>query len=208
MLRIIGGMLRGQLLTLPPASLTRPTSDRGRESIFNILTHRFNSQNGTSLLKNAKVLDLFAGSGAFGLECLSRGADFCVFVENHPTVFSLLNKNRTKLNLLEKSCILNIDIGKSLILPKPYSQIVFDLIFLDPPYSSGYIYKTLKSCVQRGYLGSKTLFVAELRTNENISDIQESFTILEHRIYGCAQFLFGKQNSMEPHASKNLHLDL
>ena len=191
MLRIIGGSLRGRSLSIPPASITRPTSDRGRESLFNILEHRFCLEEGTSSLKNAFVLDLFAGSGALGLECLSRGASFCVFVENNKEALCALNLNRKTLNVLEKSAVLNVDALNPFDMSLSFEKKVFDFIFLDPPYTKGYVQKTLTHCFQKKYCSSQTLFIAELEATEELSDIEKIFTVLDKRIYGRAQFLFG-----------------
>ncbi len=191
MLRIIGGSLRGHTLNIPPSSITRPTSDRGREAVFNILEHRFRRQDGTSFLKDAVVLDLFAGSGAFGLECLSRGSSFCLFVENNSEALSVLNANRKSLNFLENSTVLKADALKLLDLPSSFKETMFNLIFLDPPYTKGYVLKTLMVCSQKKYVSSKTLFIAELDVIEEISEIQEYFTVVEERLYGRAKFLFG-----------------
>lgn len=192
MLRIVGGTLRGRSLQQPLSSLTRPTSDRGREAIFNILEHRFSLKNGTSPLKNARILDLFAGSGALGFECLSRGSAFCFFLEKDPHVLSILTKNRENLAFENKSSILSGDIVEGLTFPSSMEFQDFDVIFLDPPYGKGYVYKTLNILVQKKLFSSSTLFVAELGVEEDISDIEKTFTILEKRSYGRAQFLFGK----------------
>ncbi|HQS84256.1 MAG: 16S rRNA (guanine(966)-N(2))-methyltransferase RsmD [Alphaproteobacteria bacterium 16-39-46] len=191
MLRIIGGSLRGRPLDFPPSSITRPTSDRGREAVFNILEHRFRRQDGISFLKDAVVLDLFAGSGAFGLECLSRGSSFCLFVENNPEALSVLNANRKSLNFLEKSTILNGDALKPFDLPSSFKEKMFDLIFLDPPYTKGYVLKALMVGFPKKYVSSKTLIIAELDVTEELDEIQEYFTVLEERLYGRAKFLFG-----------------
>lgn len=205
MLRIIGGNFRGRLLDFPPSAITRPTSDRGRQAIFNILEHRFCMQDGTSILKNAFVLDLFAGSGALGFESLSRGASFCIFVENNPKALSVLNANRKSLNSLEKSVVLKQDALNPFDLPSSLKNLKFDLIFIDPPYEKGYVLKTLEMCSKKKYFSPQTLFIAELETTEEISKIRENFIILEERIYGRAKFLFGKQKSSGyTHASKNV----
>ena len=194
MLRIIGGDLRGRILEKPPHSVTRPTSDRARESLFNILTHRFKNQAGLSLLKDAYVLDLCAGSGAFGFECLSRGAAFCVFVDNTLSALSTLRKNQKNLGLDFKSLLLKADILTPFSLPQnsfPLPKTGFDLIFLDPPYGKGYVEKALEVCIHQNYLSSHSLFLAELEYNEDITFLHHRFEILDQRRYGRAQFIFG-----------------
>ncbi|MBS0185909.1 MAG: 16S rRNA (guanine(966)-N(2))-methyltransferase RsmD [Proteobacteria bacterium] len=193
MLRIIGGNFRGRLLDFPPSTITRPTSDRGREAIFNILEHRFCLKDGTSILKGAVILDLFSGSGAFGFESLSRGASFCIFVENNPKALSVLNANRKSLNFIENSIILTQDALNPFDLPSSFKNFKFDLIFIDPPYQKGYVLKTLMMCAEKKYFSAQTLFIAEIETTEEISMIRDNFIILEERRYGRAKFLFGKQ---------------
>ncbi len=128
-MRVVGGLLKGKKIFDPLDKSTRPLKDLVRESIFNILEH---SKNEFVKIKKAKVLDLFSGTGSFGIECLSRGADEVFFFENYSKSLNVLKKNIHNLDLLDKSNIFeesayNIDHIKKM----PNN---FDLIFLDPPF--------------------------------------------------------------------------
>ena len=124
-MRIIAGQWRGRRLRSPPGLETRPTADRVRETLFSMLASRLGSFEGL------RVADLFAGSGALGLEALSRGAAFACFVENEPRAVEAIRANAADLGALESVQILG---GSALALPKSEP---FDLVFADPPYAPG-----------------------------------------------------------------------
>ena len=124
-MRIVSGLARGHALTAPAGSHTRPTADRVREAMFNILSGK---------IAQAKVLDLFAGSGALGLEALSRGADHCTFVDNDRKAMDVVCKNITALGMQKHTTCLNMDWRMAM---KRLSGEQFDLIFIDPPYAKG-----------------------------------------------------------------------
>ena len=128
-MRVIGGYLKGQKILEPTDKSTRPLKDRVRESIFNIIEH---SNNETINLKGAKILDLFAGTGSFGIECLSRGAEKVVFFENYHQSNMLLKKNLEKFKLLKKASVYQSDSYK--FNEENIFDNKFDIIFLDPPF--------------------------------------------------------------------------
>ena len=192
MLRIIGGTLRGKSLKIPPSSSTRPTSDRGREAIFNILAHQFIRTDGISILQNAYVMDFFAGSGAFGIEILSRGASFCVFVENDLKTLPILEQNLSHLKLIKKSFVIKEDLRYSFDLPIHLKTREVDIVFLDPPYGKGFIKNVLMILMKKNYLSLHTLIIAEMEKSEDISFIEQNFLLKNHRVYGKSQFLFFK----------------
>ena len=124
-MRIIAGQFRGRRLQVPQGFETRPTADRVREALFSILASRLGS------FEDLRVADLYAGSGALGLEALSRGAAHATFVENDPKAQSAIKANADKLGVIERARIIG---GSALVLPR---SDPFDLVFADPPYSSG-----------------------------------------------------------------------
>lgn len=141
-MRITGGEFGGLRLTSPPSDKTRPTEDRVRQALFNILGPRVNG---------ARVLDFYAGTGALGIEALSRGADYAVFLENNPRVQRTLRANLTQIPLRPDA--FRIMPGDALRSAKCLAseRALFDLIFLDPPYESG-LYEPSLSAIQEGDL--------------------------------------------------------
>src|SRR5579872_5519586 len=128
-MRVVGGRLRGRTLTDPTSDAIRPTADRLRESLFNILAHAYGDPIG-----GARVLDLFAGTGALGIEALSRGAAFALFVEDDAAARALIRGNLAALGLGGASRIFRRDATK---LGAAHPIEPFSLVFLDPPYSQG-----------------------------------------------------------------------
>ena len=133
-LRIIGGRLKGKRLHPVPGRLIRPTGNRQRESIFNILSHK---------VENAVVLDLFAGTGMLGIEALSRGAKFGVFLDQRKASVSVIERNLRSCKLKEKARIIQCNILHGLSCLKA-TPLDFDLVFMDPPYNRGDIHPTIK----------------------------------------------------------------
>ncbi|WP_299305337.1 16S rRNA (guanine(966)-N(2))-methyltransferase RsmD [uncultured Litoreibacter sp.] len=176
-MRIIAGRFRGTHLTElgkgdDPAHL-RPTTDRVRESLFNMLEGgRFGSP-----VVDARVLDLFAGTGALGLEALSRGAERVCFVENGKPAFRILSKNIAKLRAAEETTVLSKDATK--LGPNPYKP--FTLILLDPPYGKSLGQKALLEAKQNGWIGADALIVWE---EASAQIAPPGFTQLDTRAYG------------------------
>jgi len=139
--RIVGGELRGRALASPGSHHTRPTSDRTREALFNILAHGYGER-----LAGARVLDLFAGTGALGLEALSRGAASATFIESDAQALASIRRNAEKLGA---STRVQIVAGSALALPR---RDPFDVVFADPPYAAGSGTAVVRSIVGAGWL--------------------------------------------------------
>lgn len=182
-MRIIAGKFRGTALTDvgkgDEAAHLRPTSDRVRESLFNVLTMGAHAKN----FEDIRVLDLFAGTGALGLEALSRGASRVCFVENGRPAFKLISKNIAKLRAAEDTTILTHDATR---MPQnPYDP--FDVVFLDPPYGKSMGELALASARENGWIADDALIVWE----ENApKDAPGSFTKLDARKYGDTHVTF------------------
>ena len=153
-MRIVGGERRGTQLVAPKGDATRPTSDRLRETIFNILAHRYPDR-----LDGGRVLDLFAGSGAMGLEALSRGAAFALFVENGVAARGALRTNIDALQAAGRTRVWRRDATKLGDCPVP----AFGLVFCDPPYGRELGTRALISAAEGGWLAPGALAVLEER---------------------------------------------
>jgi 16S rRNA (guanine966-N2)-methyltransferase len=181
MLRIISGKWRHQRLKLPPTTLTRPTTDRTREALFNILAHSYYID-----FYDIKVADLFAGSGALGLECLSRGALEVCFIENNHSVLKVLTENIKNVHA-EK----NTHLIKTNLPFLPSCAEAKDLIFLDPPYQQNLVIPTCRELYTKGWLKSDTLICIETSP----TDIPLEITGLicdQQRRYGQSAISFWK----------------
>tara|TARA_B100000029_G_C17345205_1_gene876754 strand:+ start:26 stop:595 length:570 start_codon:yes stop_codon:yes gene_type:complete len=185
-MRIIAGQLKGATINMPKNSNTRPLKDMVRESIFNLLIH---SKKISINLEKSKVLDLYAGSGSFGLECLSRGAKSVFFVENKFDVINILNKNIEKLKVEKKSKIFFNDIFK-IIKNKSFSEHKFEVIFCDPPYKDDNVNKLVQLIFEKDLLDRNGIII--LHRNKSTKDkISNYFKILDERIYGLSKIIFG-----------------
>ncbi len=176
-MRIIAGKYRGTVLTEvgkgDEAAHLRPTTDRVRENMFNILTGGAHGD----VISGAYVLDLFAGTGALGLEALSRGAERVCFVDNGTAAFKLLSKNIARLRAAEMTSVLKKD--ATALLPNPYKP--FDLVFLDPPYGSELGRAALICAREGGWLAKEALIIWEDSTQQ---DAPQSFDQVDARRYG------------------------
>jgi 16S rRNA (guanine966-N2)-methyltransferase len=180
-LRIVSGAHRGKVLLTPPGEATRPTSDRARQAIFNILEHAPWSPG----LRGARVIDLFAGSGALGLEALSRGAAWCLFVETDPEARGAIRGNAEALGLFGATRIHRRDATD--LGPKPAADgAPFDLAFLDPPYGLGLGDKALAELAAGGWLADGAVVVFERGRGEPAPAVA-GFEILDARDYGAAR---------------------
>ena len=150
-MKVIAGTHRGRALKGPAGKDVRPTTGRLRESVFSALTHRFQGS-----LEGIRVADVFAGTGAFGIEALSRGAAEAVFVENDRTMARLLEENLKNLKFAERGKIVRADARQLPRAEKPY-----DVIFLDPPYGQNLHSPAIASLQKQGWLSPETLVVAE-----------------------------------------------
>jgi 16S rRNA (guanine966-N2)-methyltransferase len=183
-MRITGGTFRGRLLAAPRDMRVRPTSDRTRQAIFNILQHKDFGIDFT--LDGAKVLDLFAGTGALGIEALSHGAAWCLLVDDNADSRALQRENVEALNLTGATRIWRRD-ATDLGAISPTAGGPFNLVFLDPPYRKGLIPKALKS-LKDGWLAPNALLVAETESLEPLE--APGFRLVDDRDYGETRVRF------------------
>jgi 16S rRNA (guanine966-N2)-methyltransferase len=177
-MRVTGGKFGGRGLCAPSDAAVRPTSDKVRQAIFNVLAHR---DFGISLaLEGARVVDLFAGTGAMGIEALSRGASYCLFVEEAASSRALIRENIEALGLTGVSKIWRRDATKLGALD---TLSPFDLAILDPPYRKGLIPPALRALRDGGWLKSPALAITEM-AEEEILPSTEGYTVLDERAYG------------------------
>ena len=158
-MRIVGGRHRGRRLVTPKDNKVRPTSDRVREALFNVLAH-----GDPPLPRDATVLDLFAGTGAFGLEALSRGASHVTFVDNSPSSLRLVRENIDYLKEANQATVLKAD---AVALPPAKSPV--GLLFADPPYGKGLVGPALASALAQGWIDADTVILVETGP-EDLSD--------------------------------------
>jgi 16S rRNA (guanine966-N2)-methyltransferase len=173
-MRIVGGTLRGRTLAAPKSAAIRPTADRLRESLFNILAHAYGDP-----VSGARVLDLFAGTGALGIEALSRGADFTLFVDQSAEARALLRENVTALGLGGRSRIFRRDATK---LGPVHPLDPFSLALLDPPYGQGLAQGALAAARGGDWLLPGALVVVEEAAKAQFA-APEGFVELERRAY-------------------------
>ena len=174
-MRIVGGEFRGRPLKGPSSDATRPTTDRMRESLFNILAHRDDVS-----LDGARVLDLFAGTGALGLEAMSRGASFALFVDDAGSGRALIRSNVETLGLTGRTKIFRRDATR---LGDIGTMKPFDLVFLDPPYRKGLGEKALAATWQGGWLASGAILVLEEAADAQFSP-PDGFLLSDERRTG------------------------
>lgn len=181
-MRIVGGKYRGKKLLPPTHGGTRPTADRTRETIFNILLN--NPHFGAQVLLDKTVLDVFAGTGGLGLEALSRGAKAVTFIENHREALPVLRANLKAFDL-PSSWIIEQDVRNlhSNLSPP------FDLIFMDPPYEQNLIPPTLTLLLRQGWIGKNTVLVLEC-AKEELIQLPPPLSLILERVSGAAKLLF------------------
>lgn len=179
-MRIVAGRNKGRLLAAPEGGDTRPTSDRAREALFNILVHRYGADDFT--LVGARVLDLFAGTGALGLEAWSRGAAHVTFVERDPAALKALAANLRATRA--EGEILRADATRP-----PRAKIACDLVFLDPPYAAGVAAAALAAADAAGWVRPGAVAVAETAADDSPA-WPESFAVDDRRAYGKAALTF------------------
>ena len=185
-MRVIGGKLRGKLIHNPTDKTTRPLKDMVRESIFNILEH---SRDEKIKFKNDIVLDLFSGSGSFGIECLSRGVKKVYFFECYKPSLKVLGKNINELELNRNSVIREIDAYE--ISKENIDNEKIDLIYLDPPFKDKNLNKLLKKIVELKIAQNNTLIIIH-RNKKFKESYVKNFKILREKTYGLSKIIFGK----------------
>ncbi|MEH6402241.1 MAG: 16S rRNA (guanine(966)-N(2))-methyltransferase RsmD [Sneathiella sp.] len=184
-MRIVSGEFRGKLLAIPEDKRIRPTADRIREALFNILAHGtdYLTDNGP-LPRGARVLDMFAGTGALGVEALSRGAEHVTFMDNNPESLKLIRQNVAAINAQHKS---NIYSRNGTNLGRNGSAV--DLILMDPPYSQDLAVPCLEGLLAGGWCYEKTVIVLELATKDKF-EAPEGFEVMDERKYGSTKLYF------------------
>lgn len=183
-MRIVAGRNRGRPLLAPPGDTVRPTSDRARESLFNILAHR--GEGGVPAFLDAAVLDAFAGTGALGLEALSRGAKRAFFIENDTGARACLRRNIETLGEAARAHILPADAVKP-----PRATASCGLVFLDPPYGKGLAIPALAALAAAGWIAPGAVCAVEIGAKEQFS-APSGFTIADKRRYGAARLVILK----------------
>jgi 16S rRNA (guanine966-N2)-methyltransferase len=183
-MRIVGGSLRGRVLKAPSAAAIRPTSDRLRESIFDILAHAYDDP-----MRDANVVDLFAGTGALGFEALSRGAARALFVDDGSEARALLRANVEALGLGGVTRVFRRDATK---LGDAPAGEVFTLVFLDPPYGKGLAPRALAALVAGGWLAPQALVVIEEAAEVSLA-LPQGLMEEETRRYGDTQIVIARR---------------
>ena len=185
-MRIIGGNFKGKKLLLPVDNNTRPLKDIVKESIFNLIQH---SNKININIENSSILDLFAGSGSFGLECISREANKVVFFENYPEALKVLRKNIKSLKdirnyeINDNNCFDFFKSNKKL-------NLKFDIIFIDPPYKELKINEILEKILENNLLNTKGIIIIHRHKKDTI-EITKKLNIFEIRTYGISKIFFG-----------------
>jgi 16S rRNA (guanine966-N2)-methyltransferase len=183
-MRIVSGQYRGKTIATPPGDKTRPTSDRARQAVFNILEHAAWAPE----LHGARVIDLFAGSGALGFEAISRGAAFCLFVETDDAARGAIRQNIDAFGLFGHTKIHRRDATDLGLIPASAGK-PFDLAFLDPPYAKGLGEKAMGQLVAGGWLAPGAIVMFE-RGRDEPDPAPEGFERLDAREYGAAKVFF------------------
>lgn len=184
MIKIIAGKHKNKSIYTPKNLNTRPTSARLKETIFNMLKH---SNNIKLNIENINVLDLFAGSGAFGLECISRGCNSCVFIDNNTEAINTINKNIRKLKEEENCKVVKNNAVQPL---KNISNI--NLCFIDPPYKINNLIKVIDNWVSSGCIDEEAIYILEKNSTNNIQ-LAKRFELLDSRKQGITEIIFFKK---------------
>tara|TARA_Y100001970_G_scaffold266706_1_gene355711 strand:- start:467 stop:1030 length:564 start_codon:yes stop_codon:yes gene_type:complete len=183
-MRIISGFFRGKKIFEPKDNKTRPLKDLVKESIFNIINH---SKKMNIKISNSNILDLYSGVGSFGIECLSRGAEKVVFVENYHKVLTILKKNLNDLRTVNNYEILEFDINKNFESKKINDK--FDIIFLDPPFKDKNLEELLDNINKKNILKKNGIIIIHRHKKENDS-LPDSLKIIDEKIYGISKITF------------------
>ena len=185
-MRIISGNFKGKKLFLPSDKLTRPLKDLVKESIFNLIQH---SKKIDLIVENSSVLDLFSGSGSFGIECISRGSKKVIFFENYSEAIKILEKN---LNLLKN--INTYEIYKKnffdFFSSNKSLDLKFDIIFIDPPYKEKKINEIIEIILEKKILTQNGILIIHRHKKDDIK-LTDKLRIIEDRTYGISKILFG-----------------
>lgn len=186
-MRIVGGSLKGRTLKTLKGQGIRPTSDRARESVFNILSNGKPNVNLTGMV----VLDMFAGTGALGLEALSRGAKSALFLDNNGPSLALVKDNAVALGVIRQCQTLKLDAGRLGPPPRMLKQPA-GLAFLDPPYGLGLAAPALRALARYGWLDPGAVMVVETESSAPFDPLP-GYEVLDARTYGAALITFFKR---------------
>tara|TARA_Y100001980_G_C14529890_1_gene305738 strand:- start:45 stop:608 length:564 start_codon:yes stop_codon:yes gene_type:complete len=184
-MRIISGNFRGKKLLEPIDKNTRPLKDLTKESIFNIINH---SKKFSIKIADSKILDLFSGTGSFGLECLSRSANHVTFVENYKAILPILKKNLLNLKMTDNYEVIEIDIFKNFFKKSFIDK--FDIIFLDPPYREKELSYLINEIKNSDILKKNGIIIIH-RHKKQKNIFPKSFKLLEEKYYGISKITFG-----------------
>ena len=184
-MRIISGKFRGKKINLPNDKTTRPLRDLVKEALFNVIEH---SNKINIDLKNSVILDLFSGSGSFGLEAISRGAKKCLFVENYPSAILSLYKNIKILKCQKNSHLHKLDCFK-FIENIQKNELKLDIIFLDPPYREERINFIIEEILKKNILNKNGIIIVHRHKKDNIK-LTKKLKIIDLRLYGISKIIF------------------
>lgn len=184
-MRIVGGSLRGRRLAAPDGGAVRPTSERAREALFNRLDHGMFSDDGASSVADALVLDAFCGTGALGLEALSRGAAQAVFLDSDAAAVAGVRRTIAAFGMADRATVVHAD---ATCPPRP--PFASALAFLDAPYDADLTAPALTALAAAGWLAPGALCIAETAAKSPVADPPEGFETLDGRSYGKARFAF------------------
>ena len=184
-MRIISGKFKGTKIISPKDKATRPLRDLVKESIFNVIKH---SNNIKIDIEKSVILDLFSGSGSFGLEAISRGAKKCLFVENYLDALEVLNKNIKILNC-ENNCSANYFDCFSYIENLQNNEIKSDLIFLDPPYKEKNINVIIEKLLEKNILSKNGIILIHRHKKDDVK-LTDKLNIIDLRMYGISKIIF------------------
>ena len=185
-MRVIGGSLKGKKLSIPLDKSTRPLRDMVRESIFNILNH---SSKIPKDINNSKVLDLFSGTGSFGIECLSRGAKEVIFFENYSNSIKVLKNNIFNLKLESKTKVFESNAYN--LKDSNLNNKIFDVIFLDPPFKDKEINILINQIKILKIADINTIIIIH-RNKKSVDNISRFLNVLDEKNYGLSKILFCK----------------
>tara|TARA_B100000900_G_scaffold327558_1_gene287709 strand:- start:394 stop:954 length:561 start_codon:yes stop_codon:yes gene_type:complete len=185
-MRIIAGNFKGKKLYLPTDKNTRPLKDIVKESIFNLIKH---SKKINIEIENSLILDLFSGTGSFGIECISRGAKKVVFFENYNKALKILQKNLNELKNIKNYKIYKENFF-SFFSSKINDEIIFDIIFIDPPYKEKRVNEIIELILDKKILNKNGIIIMHRHKKDTV-DITKKLKIIENRTYGISKILFG-----------------
>lgn len=173
-MRVISGICKGLPIKAVPGSNTRPTTDKVKESVFNMIGPYFDG---------GLAIDLFAGSGSLGIEALSRGIDHCIFIEKDVKAINIITENLKKCNLENQAEVFRTEASRA-IKALEKRNLQFDLLFLDPPYQRIELYELAHTMVQKGLLSSNAIILCEHEKGVDLPETIHTFSLTRRETYG------------------------